>query len=340
MNLTKQQVDEAFELYPQAITFDEKEGIKNLLTYEQAEHAARLAAEFYENEILPRFPERKWHDSFLRAAMAGANIALNNKVGIELSTDHDTRVTVRLQEFAGHLKAVMNWEELQIRASSYFNVKDAYLEKMDSSDGKSKSSYEIYDDHTNEHGNPTSSGVYVPIGVLSITKHIWDTAETVENTELLKVENEEVKSLLLSLKQELLTQYLTKVDSYVDKKTEEWMQRFDYPNPKTIGVYDLFSGNLSNVKMNYLRCYCTSTDRMFLLGVPDTINNAKDAAGWLCQYPSQLEGHIVSVNRQGEIYNIELTEEGKRIKEAPDFDPTKTVPMTGDMYFSLLDYEA
>lgn len=167
--------------------------------------------------------------------------------------------------------------------------------------------------------------------------------------------NEETKSLILSFYQEkfggefvskFLADHLKEVGTFVDKKNSVYLQG-TVPS-MNIGVYTLFKGEVQNVEIAYVRCYCPSTDRMFFLGVDPEYNNPKDAIASLCRVPKVLKDHIVSIARQGEIFSFNFNEEGtnllKDMKERASKEELQeilgdTVPLSGDEYFLKMKFE-
>ena len=159
-------------------------------------------------------------------------------------------------------------------------------------------------------------------------------------TSVFQVPNEELKAKILDLAPDLMTDYLTKVDTYVDKKEEQYLA--GTTRSMNIGVYDLFKGTINEVDVAFVRCYCPSTDRRFLLEVEDHHTNAKDAIASLCQVPSILKDKINFVQRNGEVYHFDIPESdvddinnGKYTEE----ELADLVPLDGDTYFSKLRFE-
>jgi hypothetical protein len=161
-----------------------------------------------------------------------------------------------------------------------------------------------------------------------------------------KETNEEIKSLVLAFYEEkfggefifrFLSQYLKEVDTYIDKKSEERLK--NTTKGMNLGVYTLYKGNINDINIAYVRCYCPSTDRMFFLGVHPDINNAKDAIASLCQIPEQLKDNLLSINRQGEIFSFNFDEIGTNKLKNKEVDFSKVVSLKGDEYFSKIKFE-
>lgn len=162
-----------------------------------------------------------------------------------------------------------------------------------------------------------------------------------------KEPNEEIKSMVLVFYNEkfggeftyrFLSSYLREVDTYIDKKDKKYLE--GTVKSMNIGTYTLFKGNVSNVDIAYVRCYCPSTDRMFFLGVNPEHTNAKDAIASLCQVPRKLRNEVVSVARQGEIFSFNLTEKGNSMVKALKTEELRdVVSLSGDEYFGKMKFE-
>lgn len=157
--------------------------------------------------------------------------------------------------------------------------------------------------------------------------------------------NEEIKSLVLAFYEEkfgsdfvfnFISKNLMEVDTFVHKKSEKYLEGTKGMN---IGVYTLFKDKDKNVKFAYVRCYCPSTDRMFFLGVPPHFIDAKNAIASLCEVPKELKDNLVSIRRQGEIFSFTFDDEGTKKLKEKSIDLTKTVSLTGDEYFSKMEFE-
>jgi len=159
--------------------------------------------------------------------------------------------------------------------------------------------------------------------------------------------NEEIKSLVMVYYESkfgdefvfrFLSDHLKKKDTYVDKKTDEYM--VGTTKGMNIGVYTLFKGTVNRIRVAYVRCYCPSTDRMFFLGVDPRMKTAKDAIASLYTIPHMLVNEIVEIRRQGERFSTVLTPKGKRlIKDIDSWDLRDLVSISGDEYFSKITYE-
>jgi hypothetical protein len=165
-----------------------------------------------------------------------------------------------------------------------------------------------------------------------------------------KEENEEIKSIVLAFYEEkfgsefafnFISSHLKEVDTYTDKKENKYLERTT--KGMNLGVYTLFKGNLNNsLDVAYVRCYCPSTDRMFFLGVHESITNAKDGIASLCQVPSKLHKHLTSINRQGEMFSFNFDKKGTEMlknEELSKQDFENVVSLSGDEYFSKLKFE-
>ncbi len=184
---------------------------------------------------------------------------------------------------------------------------------------------------------------------VKITKKLFDKLQTKNYSinDFTKEKNEEVKSACIAYLQEtygdeyiveFFREHLKEVETYVDKKDNKYLK--GTTNGMNIGVYTLFKGDINNVKVAYVRCYCPSSDRMFFLGVNPTNTNAKDAIASLYRIPSNLKDEILKINRQGERYSTVLTEKGKEIlKEMTKKEIETLVSISGNDYFSKIEYE-
>jgi hypothetical protein len=162
-----------------------------------------------------------------------------------------------------------------------------------------------------------------------------------------KETNEEVKSACIALMQEkfgdtylldFFNEFLKEIDTFVNKKDEKFLE--GTTGGMNIGVYTLFTGNINETKVSYVRCYCPSTDRMFYLGVDNGHMTAKDAIASLYRVPNKLEKHIKSIRRQGERFSTCFTDEGKKILSLLSKEEvSNVVSITGDKYFELMEYE-
>jgi hypothetical protein len=113
----------------------------------------------------------------------------------------------------------------------------------------------------------------------------------------------------------------------------------DSPN---VGVYTLLKGEINNVEIAYVRCYCPSTDRIFFLGVDPIMNNAKDAIASLYQIPKILKEKLVSISRQGEKFSSTFDSETTKKLENNEFTPkelSEYTNLSGEDYFNLMTYE-
>ena len=163
-----------------------------------------------------------------------------------------------------------------------------------------------------------------------------------------KEENEEIKSLVLAFYEEkfggkfvfnFLSKNLKEINTFVDKKEVKYLKNTKGMN---VGVYTLFKGNINNIEIAYVRCYCPSTDRMFFLGVHPDINNAKDAIASLCQVPVKLKDSLVSIYRQGEMFSFNFNDYGTELLKnkmltSQDFQNVES--LKGDEYFSKIKFE-
>ena len=75
------------------------------------------------------------------------------------------------------------------------------------------------------------------------------------------------------------------------------------------------------------------------LGVPPHFNDAKNAIASLCEVPIELKDNLVSIRRQGEIFSFTFDDEGTKKLKEKSIDLTQTVSLTGDEYFSKMEFE-
>ena len=184
---------------------------------------------------------------------------------------------------------------------------------------------------------------------LNISKDLFEKLSNKDYTfdDFIKEENEEIKSAALSFYQqkfgdeflfEFLSKNLKEIDSYVDNKDKKYLE--GTTGGMNIGVYTLFSGEVNDEKISYVRCYCPSTDRMFFLGVDPIHKTAKDAIASLYRIPSKLKNEIETINRQGERFSTTFTEKGYNILESMDKkDIENLTNINGSEYFKLIKYE-
>ena len=164
--------------------------------------------------------------------------------------------------------------------------------------------------------------------------------------EFFKEDNEDIKSAIIGLIQEkygdeylfhFFSKNLHEVDTYTNKKEDKYLINTIGMN---VGVYSLFKGNINNVDVAYVRCYCPSTDRMFFLGVENHHDNAKDAIASLYRVPKKLKNHIKYIQRQGERFSTVFDDLGTTIlKKITKRDVSDTLALTGEEYFNKITYE-
>lgn len=184
---------------------------------------------------------------------------------------------------------------------------------------------------------------------LKVDKKLFDRLSNKEYLfeEWIAESNEEIKSAVLSFYQQkfgdeyvfqFLSENMKEVDTYVDKKPQEYLN--GTTKGMNIGVYTLYKGHINNIEIAYVRCYCPSTDRMFFLGVNPSHTNAKDAIASLYSIPKKLVNEITCIQRQGEIFSTNFTENGlKLLKNMNSEEIADVVSISGDKYFDLIKYE-
>jgi len=189
------------------------------------------------------------------------------------------------------------------------------------------------------------------INGFSISQELFEKLKTNTYTfnEFIHEENEEIKSAVISYLElkngstgvyDFIKDNLSEIDTFVDKKAERFME--GTTKSMNIGVYTLFKGNINNIDIAYVRCYCPSTDRMFFLGVDPDNDNAKDAIASLFRVPSILKDNIKSISRQGEKFSIIFDDETNQKLKNNEYSKEELntyTTVSGDEYFSLMKYE-
>jgi len=195
------------------------------------------------------------------------------------------------------------------------------------------------------------SSDFYHVNGFSISHELFEKLKTNTYTfqDFISEENEEIKSAIISYLElkngpigvyDFIKDNLKEVDSFVDKKEDRFME--GTTKSMNIGVYTLFKGNINNIDIAYVRCYCPSTDRMFFLGVDPENTNAKDAIASLFRVPTVLKNKIKTISRQGEKFSIEFDEETIAKLQNNQFSQEELntyTTVSGDEYFSLMKYE-
>ena len=185
-------------------------------------------------------------------------------------------------------------------------------------------------------------GVNIPRNIFNEVK-----GKSLKIEQFLKIENEEVKAAVLDITQEIhgpeylglwLSEKLDKIDTYIDKKPKNYL--VGTTGGMNIGVYDLFVGTISGIKLSFVRCYCPSTDRMFFLQTEPRFTKAHNAIASLSRPPKKIKPHIEYIMRQGEEFTAYLTPEGEDIaKTLTESELNDREAFTGKEYFELMTYE-
>ena len=192
---------------------------------------------------------------------------------------------------------------------------------------------------------------YYTINGFGVSKEFFDKLYNQEYTseDFFRESNEEKKSAVISFIQSrdgdtgvyhFLKESLKEVDTYVDKKSPEML--VGTVNSPNVGVYTLFKGEVNDVEIAYVRCYCPSTDRIFFLGVDPSNTTAKNSIASLYQVPKILRNNIVSISRQGEKFSTQFDDETtEKIKNGlfSNEELSDYVSINGDDYFGLMVYE-
>jgi len=182
----------------------------------------------------------------------------------------------------------------------------------------------------------------------NIPNQYWHkiTSNSLSVEEFVKIPNEEHKSSIImyfqerfgdSFLAEYFERYLSKIDTYVDKKDNRFLAGTKGMN---IGVYDLFKGEIEGVDLSFVRCYCPSSERMFFLQTEAKFSSAKDAIASLCQIPTVLLPFLKSIRRQGERFTTFYNKGWKDVlAKAKDSGELEYTPLSGDKYFSIMEFE-
>jgi hypothetical protein len=182
---------------------------------------------------------------------------------------------------------------------------------------------------------------------VNIEKETFNKLEKNEYTfeDFVKEKNEEVKNCVLAYIEEknggealydFLSKNLKEVDTYTDKKEDKYLE--GTTKGMNIGVYTLYKGEVNNIDLAFVRCYCPSTDRMFFLGVEPENTNAKDAIASLYRVPRKLVNNIKYIQRQGERFST-VFDDMEKVKSLPKEDIEDLVSLDGNKYFELMQYE-
>ena len=161
--------------------------------------------------------------------------------------------------------------------------------------------------------------------------------------------NEETKSMILLYIESrdgteavfnFMRDNLKEADSFVNDTKDEYLE--GTTRSKKIGVYTLFKGQVNEVNIAYVRCYCPSTDRMFFLGVDPIHDSAKDAIASLYRVPTILKDNIVGISRQGEKFSTIFDDDITYKLENGEFSNDELQSyssLSGNDYFNLMTYE-
>lgn len=180
-------------------------------------------------------------------------------------------------------------------------------------------------------------------GALIFIEQMWDLVDTLtlkEATDSQIVTTTEQRAMLYQVPKiaQQLWQVLKQVgETFVSSVPHAQIERKE----PYVNAYTLFKGEIEGQKVTYVRCYCPSSDRTFMLPCDNKATNPRDAVGSLCHIPSEVIQDIHSMSRQGEVYvatykdgvDTNSAEFKKRLRSIPR-------PLTGDEYFSKLVYES
>lgn len=160
--------------------------------------------------------------------------------------------------------------------------------------------------------------------------------------EFIKESNEERKSAYLMFIErtrgseglaEFFEKHLKRVDVFQHEPKNKSYDR--------TGLYELFKGSIAGIDMAFVRCYCPTTDRMFMLSVESTAVKAKDAIASLARFPRKVVNNIKSITRQGEIFVTQYDKDyfENVVKKLTPEECADKVALSGDSYFALMEYE-
>jgi len=169
------------------------------------------------------------------------------------------------------------------------------------------------------------------VGGYYFIKQMWDLVDTYTLDEVMdtqKVVTTEQRAMCLA------TPSIARQLDRVLKQVGE-----TYVNPTDNGTYTLFKGKLENTEVTYVRCFCPSTDRMFMLSCENKYTDAKNAIASLCMIPKDVKDDVEYISRQGEVFltTFKCDTESKEFKDKLKSTP---VSLTGEEYFSKLVYES
>lgn len=188
-------------------------------------------------------------------------------------------------------------------------------------------------------GNELSS-IFMCAAPYILVEQVYDQLEPLSIDEIMgqyyngdELNHEQRAALFTSREISLsLKNVLNLLDTYVDKRDADnhKMYRLYKSNPGFLGVDE---------PIQFVNCFCPSTDREFMLPCDGSVTNAKDAVASLLRVPVDLKPHIVEMHRQGEIFVVKY--------DIKDTDPSfkkkaksKREPFTGEEYFKLLSFES
>jgi hypothetical protein len=276
-------------------------------------------------------------DRSIAAALFGYNFVKQHSTNCSSILNFgDTEVHVTIDQYKYLTLAYDSFDELR-QDNPFMQYMNGFLKKDDGGTVLILKANEEY-----------RAGLFFYTGCELAFREQWDIAvqeaeennlsmsDVISSSEI----TEELRAKLLELRPDALTEALSKVDTFVDEKDPAYL--VGTTGGMNIGVYDLFKGQINGVDVTYIRCYCPSTDRMFLLGAENIYTTAKDAIGSLCRVPRKLRDSIRYIQRQGEVFSLVLDDETTQMVEAGVYTKEELndlVPMSGEEYFSKMRYE-
>jgi hypothetical protein len=201
----------------------------------------------------------------------------------------------------------------------------------DTTDGKKK----VYQSIEPEY----KDSILIYTGMFLTMEDIYNESKTKEyNPESVLTQriSEEIKGIVLEFNPSLISKALKKIDTYVNKKETSKSSTY-------VGVYDLFTGKLNDVDVSFVRCYCPSTDRMFMLETETGFTKAEDAIASLAKFPSVLKDKINGIRRNGEVFHFEMSQEDIDLVKRGRYPEDKIKELdgffSGKEYFEMLKFE-
>lgn len=173
--------------------------------------------------------------------------------------------------------------------------------------------------------------LFFTVGAYYFIEQMWELVDEYTIDEVMDTQK------VVTTEQRAMCLAVPKIARQLDKKLKQHGET--YVEPRDNGTYTLFKGKLEGTDVTYVRCFCPSTDRIFMLSCENKYDNPKEAIASLCMIPKDVVGDIETISRQGEIFlatfccDTETDEFKQKLKSTP-------VSLTGEQYFSKLVYES